>query len=242
MPKYDSFYKLSKTTRFLIASNDPRIFALLNLRGYTNEVRHEGWDLAFKAGGRFVDMQSAPPGEKKTSDLLRTLDEFENAWFDVIDAALRRASLAVHDMVVLNLHKSSGQDVVLTMKTLLDRIDEIEKQPNMQPLIDLLTSRGFSPAVRAGGRRLLAQVAGENVTALPVPDPVAEAERLKAEEDMWSWYQDWAKTARTVVRRKDLRIRLGISSPTSREAEPEEEPTPIPQPSPQAARADGANA
>ena len=65
-----------------------------------------------------------------------------------------------------------------------------------------------------------------DVPMLASPDPVAEAERLKAAEEMWEYYLDWSKTARTVIRRKDLRIKLGISSPTRSEETAPEEPEP----------------
>ncbi|MBN2725046.1 MAG: hypothetical protein JXR95_13335 [Deltaproteobacteria bacterium] len=46
-----------------------------------------------------------------------------------------------------------------------------------------------------------------------------------ARDEMWAWYQDWAKTARTVVPNKQLRIMMGISSP-ARPDSPESPDTP----------------
>jgi hypothetical protein len=57
--------------------------------------------------------------------------------------------------------------------------------------------------------------------------PPAEAERQAAEDQAWAYYAEWSKTARTVVRRKDLRIKLGLSTAT-RSEEPEEPLEPEP--------------
>jgi hypothetical protein len=229
MPRLDSSSKFGKVLRFLLTANDPRVFALLGLRGFNNATRREGWDLFYRAGGRHVDMQTPPHEGLNFADLLGALDAYENEWYDVIDACVGRAFAELHQALMMNLHKSSGPEVVFTVKTILDRVDALEKEDAMKAVLALLASRGFTPEVRARGRELIKQVSEGEVASLPTPDPVAETERVKAEEEMWQWYLDWSKTARTVVRRKDLRIRLGVSSPVHHGAE-DAGPSPSPLP------------
>jgi len=72
-------------------------------------------------------------------------------------------------------------------------------------------------------------------TTTPVPSPSTLDQRNQAEQDMWNWYLDWAKIARTVVRNKSHRIRRGVSQPTQGEPNvelPAEDLTVVPTPAP----------
>ncbi|MBI5481105.1 MAG: hypothetical protein HY906_19770 [Deltaproteobacteria bacterium] len=230
MPRLDLWYKLRKLLQFLLATLDPRIFTLLARRGFTNETRREGWALFLKAGGQHVDLVAPTRGDGAPGEQLGRIDDFENEWFDVVEAALLRHFPELHQQVFLNLHKSSGREVVLTVETLLARVAGLEGQGERgRAALALLAERGFTAAVRQRGRALLDQVTKCDVDLLPTPDPAAEAERQKAEAEMWAYYLEWSKTARTVVRRKDLRIKLGISS-AARPEEPEEPEEPEPTP------------
>ncbi|MBI5482180.1 MAG: hypothetical protein HY906_25215 [Deltaproteobacteria bacterium] len=233
MARVDLWYKLQKLLKFLLATLDPRIFTLLTRRGFKNQTRREGWALFMKAGGQHVDLLLAQPGDGSPGDQVGRIDDFENEWFDVVDAALANHFPELRQQVFLNLHKSSGPEVVLTVETLLARVAGLERLGDPgRAALELLAERGFTAEVRQRGRALIEQVTGPEVAVLPTPDLVAEAERQVAEDQAWAFYLEWAKTARTVVRRKDLRIKLGISTATRAE-EPEEpiEPEP-PAPAP----------
>jgi len=223
MSRLDLAIKLQRAVKFLIATQDPRIYTLLMRRGYSNERRREGWELLMKAGGHLVDMVAPTAADGTPADLVGDIDIFENEWYDVVDAALLRQYPDVHELIFKNLQKTSDSEVVLTTSTLLDRCDGLEKDTRGRDALALLAERGFTAQVRKQGRDLIERVTKATVAPLPTPDAAAEAERQKAEEDLWAYYLDWSKTARTVVRRKDLRIKMGISSPT-RSAADEETP------------------
>ena len=38
-------------------------------------------------------------------------------------------------------------------------------------------------------------------------------EREQAVQAMWDWFQDWAKTARTVVKNRNYQVMLGLTTP-----------------------------
>jgi len=146
-------------------------------------------------------------------DPVRRLFQLENEWWEAIEAPLARKLPAMRDALFDNLRRAGQDASVLNMRVLLDRVDELAQQRGAgKEDVDLLESRGFTPAVRATGRELLRQITGGEVPGLPTPDAAAEAERVRALDDMWHWYQDWSRTARTIIRRKDLRIRLGIAA------------------------------
>jgi len=225
MSRLDLAFKLQRVLKFLLATLDPRIFTLLVLRGYSNDRRREGWELFLKAGGQLVDMVAPPASDGTPSAQVLEVDAYENEWYDTVEAALQRQYPAVCETVFRNLHKSSDEEVLLTMSTMLDRLDKLQNDAAGRDALALLAERGFTPQVRKHGRDLIERVTKGTVAPLATPDPATEAERQKAEDDLWAYYLDWSKTARTVIRRKDLRIKLGISSPTRSTADEVEEPT-----------------
>lgn len=151
--------------------------------------------------------------------LIATIDAWENVWFDVVDAALGRHSPEVRDKVLKNLGKTSGPMVVLNVKALLDRLDELKASSNSeeQAALALLQKRGLDEQQRAYARGLVDQARTElgDPEEATLPQPSQEVAALQAAVDqMWAWYLDWSKTARTVVKDKRLRIIMGISSAT----------------------------
>ena len=223
-----------RVLKFLLATLDPRILFLLVLRGFNNEARREGWDLFLKAGGREADLRDCGLSSNRVEELLDQLNAWENVWFDVADAALGRLHPEVRERLFHKLGKTSGNEVVFTVSTMLDRLDALEQDGLEKPLA-LLASRGLTPDVRAKAREWLHELTSGEIPLSTMPDAAAEEERQQAQAAMWKWYLDWSKTARTIIKRKDLRIKMGISSPTSHDAEDDEDPTVTPLPGPSVA-------
>ena len=231
MAKLDLSQKFVRVLKFLLAVTDPRIFNLLALRGFGNETRKEGWRLFNTAGGLEVDLQESAVEFHGAADGVARVDAWENVWFDVADAALRHLMPAVHQKLFHNLGKASGNEAVFTVTTFLDRLDALEADGHAAAAA-LLATRGLTAAVRTEARALLEEIMAGDVPVAAVAEPQAQAARERAQEQMWQWYLDWSKTARTVVARKDLRIRLGISTTTQHDDEPDEDPATPPAPVP----------
>jgi hypothetical protein len=148
--------------------------------------------------------------------VLGALDDWENNWFDVADAALSRLYPAVHAVLFKNLSKVSGSEVVLTVKTFVERIGSMRKDggEETQKALALLEKRGLTPDRIDEARALLGKVAVAQTGAKEeeeVDDAPLKAEREAAVEAMWGWYQDWAKTARTVVKNRNYLVMLGLT-------------------------------
>jgi len=146
------------------------------------------------------------------------VDSWENTWFDVADAALSRSSPEVHGVLFKNLSKVSGSGTVLTVRTFLDRLDalqEEEGEPSREAMA-LLEKRGLTAKRREEARALLAKVESVELTddELDTSDQeTTKAKREQALDAMWDWFQDWAKTARTVVKNRNYQAMLGLTSP-----------------------------
>jgi hypothetical protein len=151
------------------------------------------------------------------------LDRFENYWFPIVAASLRRRYPEVHDEVFQNLGRESGAEVALNVSIFLDRVETTLSGPQGQEIGSLLTSRGFTREVIDDAQELVAQFKTVR------PEPPNDQEELKkrheaALEEMWAWYLEWSLIARTVVtNRRHLRM-LGFlsGSGTGRREEEEE--------------------
>ncbi|MBU1220272.1 hypothetical protein KKF34_01285 [Myxococcota bacterium] len=189
-------------------------------RGFDEAELTEGWQLFEKATGRSLGA-SSNPDVGATSDLISAIDNWENTWFDVADAALSRKHPEVHKELFTNLNKTSGIEVVANVNEFTNRLNSIAGKTSA-PWTDamaLLAKRGLTNEKINEVTTLLDQAKGKNT-----PDDswmINKAELEAAREEMWAWYQDWAKTARTIVPNKQLRIMMGISSPTRNEDTPE---------------------
>lgn len=202
--------KTSRTLTFLEASVDPRVNPPLAAAGYTDADVEEGWTL-LKQAGTARKMQQAPP--RLTPRTREQLDEFENYWFPVVSASLKRRYPEVHAEVFQNLGQEEGVEVAMNVSVFLDRIKQISQRPNGQEVMALLETRGLTPAAIAEAEGLIKDF----IKVQPKSDVDLGALKRaheQAVDTMWDWYLEWSTIARTVVsNRRHLRM-LGFLSPS----------------------------
>jgi hypothetical protein len=209
------------------AATKVEIRAALFAAGYSSEEQAAGWGLLEKASG-YV------PGLARVSDdgaaraAIAELDAWDEPGFRRIGAALERLHPDAHGFVFAGLEASQGAGSVLSVTTLLDRLDELEGSPARaatrdadRAAIATLETRGISRAVRSHLHELIrvAQTAEPPV----FPTDVAAAERDEALARLRAWYRDWAETARAVITRRDYLVMLGLSQRKSAKSEDQEE-------------------
>ena len=208
MSKLKKQSKIERVMRFLVSFARPEVAAKMALRGFSAEDREEGFALVDKAVGRNL---SLPTGSsERDKDLVAAVDAWENVWFDVADAALRRSHPEAHAQVFHKLSKTSGPMVIPNVKVFLDRLAQLgEAHPEA---LELLAKRGLGDTQRKHAEALLEQLRADVSEQVEV-DAQAQLELLDAAlDEMWAWYLDWSVTARTVIKSKRLRIIMGLSS------------------------------
>ena len=144
--------KTRRVLKFLEASVDPRINGPLAGAGYSDEDVEEGWTLLRQAGTARKVQKTPVPLSPRTRE---QIDQFENYWFPLVSASLRRRYPAVHDAVFLNLSQEGGVEVAMNVSIFLERIREVENGPQGQEVRALLDQRGFTEAVIAEGEQLI---------------------------------------------------------------------------------------
>ncbi len=216
MSKASKDDRIKRSLKFLTASTEPPIAKLLMSRGFDNEEREEGWALLDLATGRHLSLS---PGQGNFLAQYNTdigqLDDWENIWFDVAEAALKRKAPTIYERIFENLSKSSGIEVILTTRTFISRIETLkgDSSEEAQAAVALLRKRGLKDEVIAEAAALVSKLETVEIEDEPADNTVAKAAREKALKDLWAWFLDWSKTARTVVKNGNYRIMLGLTPP-----------------------------
>ncbi|MBU1412269.1 hypothetical protein KKC22_12220 [Myxococcota bacterium] len=226
MAKYSNHDKISKMMTMLRGLQHPAIQQGLARHGFDQEDFDEGWHLMDAAMGRsFAFVKPALP-KNLLNEVIPEIDRWENTHFDVADAALKRRYPTVHAELFQNLTKMSGNEVLLSVTTFVNRYEALSARTGDtdKAAVALLHKRGITPDSVAGVKALLEKARNIRSSDLPAPDPEKVRQMDKAVEEMWAWYQDWAQIARVALPNKRLRIHLGIS--TANTSKPEEPETP----------------
>jgi hypothetical protein len=216
MAKLTIGQKAERVLTLLLALRNPRIAAALGRHGFNNEDLDEGWNLLRAVTRTKLDV---PEDETPVDqDALRSLDEWENQWFVIAGATLKRRAPKVHDWMFRHLTQTEGVAVMVSVGTFLerwDKIDKLEKDGGLgnegKQAKKLLGERGITKKTIDKARALLEklhQVDG------PLPDLDAvsadEANFEKAEDELWGWYLEWSAIARKAVTQRSLLLKLGF--------------------------------
>ena len=218
--------KATRVMRFLVGLRNPAVATALAAYGFTEADLAEGWALVHGLGkGKLAIL----PAQPRDLEVLVKLDAWENHWFPVSSASLERRFPAVFAGLFLNLQQAEGPEVAVTVRTFVDRYDELTAPdskygPDGAKAKDLLAARGVTPAVVDEARNLLSQltkVAPSPITKAAIVEQESELER--AEDALWAWYLEWSKVARVAIKQRQLLRQLGF---LNRHAV-EEEPAPV---------------
>lgn len=211
----------------------PTIRTLLLQVGMTDDEIAEGRKLllaclAAPLAPREVKDTEAAAAQR---DAVAELDAWDEPNFARYQAALRRHHPAVAEYVFESLSASTGVAAVNGVATFLARVDTIEKHtdPKRQDAktkqddakaIKLLAKRGLDAKERARLKGLV-HVALGPTSALPanLEGEAAGQSRKEALAELRAWYDDWASSAKAVVKKRAYLIRLGLAtrkSPTKK--------------------------
>lgn len=217
--------KSHRVVTFLLGMRNPRVFGALARYGFNQEALDEGWRLLNECGKvRGLRPDTVEAVEPK---IVAKIDAWENEYFPVAEATLRRNFPDVHKRVFLNLSQTSGPPVVVGVKLFVDRVLDLEKATDKQSkdARALLKDRGIDKAAIDEAKALLIEAG----TPLDAPAPVLEDFALEletAQQAMWDWYLEWAQIARVAVQDGRHLIQLFGSrrvaeAPEADETEPE---------------------
>jgi len=204
--------KVHRTVQLILGLKLPRVAAMLAAYGFSQEDLDEGWALLRAVTGERLSVTPIPAPPDPA--LLDVLDGWENKWLEIAEATLRRNFADVRDEVFLNLSRTSGRDVVISVDTFVTRVEALENGTQRhKEARALLEKRGLTQATIQEAKDLLAKLGTITPLELPKLDPVKAKE---AEDALWAWYLEWSAIARSAIHDPRLLRALGFLRTTSK--------------------------
>lgn len=225
----------SRALKFFGAvSTNPYIRAALNARGYTDAIHERAWSLVLKAAG-FRQPLATLLQKPEAAAAMKELDLWDEPNFRVARAALLETPDQL-DHVFAGLEAQEGSGSVASVRTFLDRLDELESSPEREATRDVdhaalakLADRRIGPEERARLRGLIAAATGSPDPAKLAPDPVKlekeetmRAEQRAAKIELWMLYMEWSEIAKADIKRRDHLIQLGLAKRKEKKKQSEE--------------------
>jgi len=212
MAKLTLGQKAERVLQFLVGLGNRRVRRALTVYAFTDADLDDGWKRLMA-----LSRVSADGEEEVDPALLERLDAWENRWFGVAEVLLRIHFPDVHTYVFRNVRQGEGIEVVVSVSTLLRRLELValpEEEGGMGELgseaCARLATRGLDDAVLDEARELLRQLASPQ-QAPPVDyDTLDREARAAAERHMWEWYLEWSTLARLAIRDRRLLRSLGF--------------------------------
>jgi len=194
--------------------------ALMSQAGYTEADHAEGWSLVHAASGFEPGRKDPIRLDIKVRDAIAELDAWDEPHFRRIGAAAYRYFPEQAAFLFQGLTPAQGGGAVISVATLLGRIDMLEKgrsdatREADQACAALLAKRGYPSTERA---RLIEVIKiAQSAPAVPPPSTDEDAAQEQALLRLYAWFNDWSETARAVIKRRDHLIRLGLAQRRSR--------------------------
>jgi hypothetical protein len=220
--------KAIRVLRLLLGLRNQRVASAMALYGMREEDVDEGWKLLQALRGVRLGIRPIGAADVKT---IEEIDAWENRWFPVADATLSRRFPAVQARLFMNLSQTEGPEVVVSVGTFVDRVDEMAKAdgpygPEGPKALELLATRGITKGVIEQARTLLGTL---RKVQPPAPAPSREeqqAEAARAEDALWAWYLEWSRIARTAITNRTLLRQLGFLADHGAAAPGDEPPPP----------------
>jgi len=209
MAKLTIGQKAVRTLAFLMGLRNRQVAVALAAHGFTQEDIDEGFQrLAALTNGR-LDVVPIPTTADPTQ--VRSLDLWENRWFPIVNATLRVRFPALHAMIFNNLTQTEGIEVIVSVSTMLSRLDAASKDEKNKAAFALLARRGLTDAILADAKRLLKAVATVETTIEEKPSITPEQDAA-LETALWDWYLEWSGIARAALTDRRALRALGFLS------------------------------
>ena len=215
MPSLTLTDKSLRVLQFLQSLSLRRVGSAMAAIGFEDADLDEGWTLLRQVrSARFSKQVEVDPNH------VHQLDAWENRWFPVASASLKRRFPEVHAALFLNLRQVEGIEAINSVDLFVERYTALASaaDPASQGAVATLAKRGLTPQIVAEAEALLTKVTSIDKT--PPPEPTADEQALDAQREaaMWAWYLEWTALARTVVSDRRLLRQMGFLRSTSRAA------------------------
>lgn len=203
------------------------IKSILAQYGYDAEEHNRGWALLHAVSG-YAPLDDSDPIDRAVSDAIAALDQRDERTHALVDGSLKHRAPSVHRALLAGLAPGRGAASVLYFRVLLDRltlldggklegVDDTERTAARE----VLKKRGITAAWRTEHAELV-----KRAESLSTEPDVTDATETRANREPLlqarAFFEEWARIARAVIKRKDHLIALGFASRASTQKQPDE--------------------
>lgn len=181
---------------------NPRAQATMAALGYTRGDHEEGWRL-LRAAAAFRDFADDPFADEPSRAAIAEIVEWVRTNFEPLRAAIERVH-GERDSVFVEIESRKPARAIVVLAMLLERVNAL---PDESPVRETLNRRGLDAAKREHLASLLLRAQrGAETRARQLVQDTREEDRIA----LYRWHADWALTARSRIRRKDVLNALGL--------------------------------
>ncbi|WP_437774923.1 hypothetical protein [Sorangium sp. So ce1097] len=221
MAKLTIGQKAERVLLLLMGLRKNKVAAALVAHGFSDDDLAEGWRLLQRVTRTRLGFVATAAATD--TGLINELDTWENKWFPIASATLKRHAPLAHAFLFRNLAQTEGAAVLVSVSTFVERWDNLGKSKDKggpdaegDEARKILAKRGLTKAVIDEAKQLLARAGKlESVAELP-PAAAGDHDFDKAERQLWDWYLEWSTIVQTAIKdRRTLRelgFRRGSSS------------------------------
>ncbi|WP_434045172.1 MULTISPECIES: hypothetical protein [Sorangium] len=229
MAKLTIGQKAERVLLLLMGLRKNKVAAALVAHGFSDDDLSEGWRLLQRVTRTRLGFVATAAATD--TGLINELDAWENKWFPIASATLKRHAPQAHAFVFRNLTQTEGAAVLVSVSTFVERWESLGKSkekggPDAEgdEARKILAKRGLTKAVIDEAKQLLAR-AGKLESVAELPPAAAGGEDFdKAEQKLWDWYLEWSTIVQSAIKDRRTLRELGFRRASSSKATAAEEP------------------
>ncbi|WP_437307408.1 hypothetical protein [Sorangium sp. So ce388] len=229
MAKLTIGQKAERVLLLLMGLRKNKIAAALVAHGFSDDDLSEGWRLLQRVTRTRLGFVATAAATD--TGLINEIDAWENKWFPIASATLKRHAPQAHAFLFRNLAQTEGAAVLVSVSTFVERWESLGKSkekggPDAEgdEARKILAKRGLTKAVIDEAKQLLAR-AGKLESIADVPPAAANDEDFDtAEQQLWDWYLEWSTIVQTAIKDRRILRELGFRRTSSSRATTAEEP------------------
>ncbi|WP_437508280.1 hypothetical protein [Sorangium sp. So ce1099] len=229
MAKLTIGQKAERVLLLLMGLRKNKVAAALVAHGFSDDDLSEGWRLLQRVTRTRLGFVATAAATD--TGLINEIDAWENKWFPIASATLKRHTPQAHAFLFRNLTQTEGAAVLVSVSTFVERWESLGKSkekggPDAEgdEARKILAKRGLTKAVIDEAKQLLAR-AGKLESIADVPPAAASDEDFdRAEQQLWDWYLEWSTIVQTAIKDRRILRELGFRRTGSAKAAAAEEP------------------
>ncbi|WP_437623239.1 hypothetical protein [Sorangium sp. So ce1151] len=227
MAKLTIGQKAERVLLLLMGLRKNKVAAALVAHGFSDDDLSEGWRLLQRVTRTRLGFVATAAATD--TGLINEIDAWENKWFPIASATLKRHAPQAHAFLFRNLAQTEGAAVLVSVSTFVERWESLARSkekggPDAEgdEARKILAKRGLTKAAIDEAKQLLAR-AGKLESIADVPPAAAAGEDFdKAEQQLWDWYLEWSTIVQTAIKDRRVLRELGFRRTSSKTAAAEE--------------------